>query len=227
MTASLLRRLAAEFLGSGLLTTIVVGSGIAAQRLSPHDIGLQLLENVVAICAGLPVLIIVFGPLSGAHFNPLVSLVESVSGGRPWRDTALYIPAQVLGCILGAMLANVMFAEPAVSFSRNDRLTGPHFLSEIVATAGLIFVIFALDRVGRAAVSPVAVSAYIAAACFFTSSACFVNPAVTVGRMLSDSFTGIAPASVPGYLAAQLLGAAVGYLLVRLFFPRRLPVVAN
>ena len=216
---TLLRRLSAELLGSALLAAVVVGSGIAAQRLSPGDTGLRLLENAFATALGLPVLILIFGPVSGAHFNPVVSLVDSLSGLRPWRDTAAYIPTQIAGCVLGAMLANLMFGDPAISISTTDRLTPPHFLAEIVATAGLILVIFALARTGRAGVTPWAVGAYIGAAYFFTSSASFANPAITLGRMVSDTFAGIAPASAPGFIAAQLVGAALGFLLVRWLYP--------
>ena len=216
---SLARRLTAELLGSALLAALVVGSGIAAQRLSPGDTGLQLLENAFATALGLPVLILIFGPLSGAHFNPVVSLVDSASGLRPWRDTAAYIPTQIVGCILGAMLANLMFGDSAVSVSTTDRLTPGHFLAEVVAAAGLILVIFALARTGRAHLTPAAVGAYIGAAYFFTSSASFANPAITIGRMFSDSFAGIAPGSTPGFIAAQLIGGAVGLLLVRWLYP--------
>lgn len=220
MTTALLRRLSAELLGSILLAALVVGSGIAAQRLSPTDTGLQLLENALATALGLPVLIIIFGPVSGAHFNPVVSLADSVSGLRSWRDTALYIPTQIVGCILGAMLANLMFGDPAVSISSNDRLTPPHFLAEIVATAGLILVIFVLARTDRTNLTPVAVGAYIGAAYFFTSSASFANPAITIGRIFSDTFAGIAPTSAPGFIIAQLIGAAVGFLILRWLYPR-------
>ena len=216
---SLLRRVSAELLGSALLAALVVGSGIAAQRLSPDDTGLQLLENAFATALGLPVLILIFGPLSGAHFNPVVSLVDSAIGLRSWRDTAAYIPAQIIGCILGATLANLMFGAPAVSISTTDRLTPGHFLAEVVATAGLILVIFVLARTQRAHLTPAAVGAYIGAAYFFTSSASFANPAITVGRMFSDTFAGIAPGSAPGFIAAQLIGGAVGLLLVRWLYP--------
>ena len=221
MTVALARRLSAELLGCALLAAIVIGSGIAAQRLSPGDVGLQLLENAIATALGLPVLILVFGQVSGAHFNPVVSLVDSASGLRSWADTALYIPVQIVGCIGGAILANLMFGDPAVTFSTTDRLTPPHFLAEVVATAGLILVVFALARTKRANLTPAAVGAYIGAAYFFTSSSSFANPAITVGRMFSDTFAGIAPGSVPGFIAAQLLGAAVGLLLVRWFHPPR------
>ena len=220
LTSAVLRRVAAEFLGSALLAAVVVGSGIAAERLSPTDIGLQLLENALATALALPVLILLFIHVSGAHFNPVVSLVDSAIGLRSWRDTAVYIPAQIVGCIAGALLANLMFGAAAVSWSIKERLTGGTFLAEIVATAGLVLVIFALARTGRASVIPVAVGAYIGAAYFFTSSTSFANPAITVGRMFSDSFAGIAPSSSLGFIAAQLIGGGVGYLLVKYFYPR-------
>jgi len=216
---SLARRLTAELLGSALLAALVVGSGIAAQRLSPGNTGLQLLENAFATALGLPVLILVFGPLSGAHFNPVVSLVDSASGLRSWRDTVAYVPAQIVGCILGAMLANLMFGDTAVSISTTDRLSPAHFLAEIVATAVLILVIFVLARTDRAHIAPWAVGAYIGAAYFFTSSASFANPAITIGRIFSDTFAGIAPSSAPGFISAQLIGAAIAFLLVRWFYP--------
>jgi glycerol uptake facilitator-like aquaporin len=217
----LLRRLVAELLGSALLAALVIGSGIAAQRLSPDDVGLQLLENAFATALGLPVLILVFAPISGAHFNPVVSLVDSISGLRSWRDTALYVPTQIIGCAAGAILANLMFGDPAVTISTTDRLSPGHFLAEIVATAGLILVIFTLARTGRANLTPVAVGAYIGAAYFFTSSASFANPAITIGRMFSDTFAGIAPSSAPGFILAQLIGATLGYLVVRLLLPKQ------
>jgi len=216
---NLARRLTAEFLGSALLAAVVIGSGIAAQRLSPSDTGLQLLENALATALALPVLILLFATVSGAHFNPVVSLVDSALGLRAWRDTALYIPSQIAGCIGGAALANLMFGLPAVAFSTTDRIAPQTFLAEIVATAGLVLVIFALARTGRAHLTAAAVGAYIGAAYFFTSSTSFANPAITVGRMFSDTFAGIAPASGPGFIAAQLLGGALGLLLVRWFFP--------
>ena len=221
MNVGLLRRLVAELIGSALLAALVIGSGIAAQRLSPDDVGLQLLESAFATALGLPVLILVFAPISGAHFNPVVSLVDSISGLRSWRDTALYIPTQIIGCIGGAVLANLMFADPAITISTTERLTPAHFLAEVVATAGLILVIFSLARSDRANLTPVAVGAYIGAAYFFTSSASFANPAITIGRMFSDTFAGIAPSSAPGFILAQLIGAAIGHLLVRLLHPAR------
>lgn len=215
------RKLTAELVGSALLAALVVGSGIAAQRLSPGNVGLQLAENAAATAAGLFAFILIFGPVSGAHFNPVVSLVDSAFGFRSWRESGLYIPAQVVGCVVGTVLANVMFALPPVQISQTDRITGPHFLSEIVATAGLVLVIFSLVRSGRSAWAPAAVGAYIGAAYFFTSSASFANPAITIGRMFTDTFAGIAPGSAPGYLIAQLVGGAVGFGFIRFLYPRR------
>ncbi|WP_395638348.1 aquaporin [Pseudolysinimonas sp.] len=213
-----LRRVAAEFVGSALLATVVIGSGIAAHQLSA-DVGLQLLENALVTALGLTVLILVFASVSGAQFNPAVTLVDVLLGHRRRGDLALYLPAQIAGCIAGAVLANAMFGLTAVSWSTTDRLTVPHLLAEVVATAGLVLVIFALVRTGRGALVGPAVGAYIGAAYFFTSSTSFANPAITIGRMFSDTFAGIAPSSAPGYVAAQLVGAIVGWLAVRAFFP--------
>ena len=196
--APLSRRLAAELVGTALLVTVVVGSGIAAQQLSPDDVGLQLLENSTATVFGLAVLILLFGPVSGAHFNPAVSAADWLLGrragtGLTGRDTAAYVAAQVIGGVAGAVLANAMFDLPAGQISTKDRLSLGHGLGEIVATAGLVLLIFALARTGRAALSAAAVGAYIGAAYWFTSSTSFANPAVTVGRMFTDTFAGIAP----------------------------------
>ena len=214
------RRLAAEALGSLALTAIVVGSGIAAQTLSPTDVGLQLAENAVVTAFGLFALIVVLGPLSGAHFNPVVTLADAIFGSRPRREILSYSIAQTVGCIAGAVLANLMFNRAGISISVHERATPAHFLAEIVATAGLIVVIFTLVRAGREQFAAPAVATYIGAAYFFTSSTSFANPAITIGRLFSDSFAGIAPGSVPGYLAAQLIGAALGYVIVRVLQPR-------
>ncbi len=203
-----------------LLAALVIGSGIAAQQLSPNQTGLELAENAVATAAGLFAIILMVGPVSGAHFNPVVSAVDAVFGGLSWRDVAAYLPAQVAGCIAGAVLANLMFDRSAVSISTHHRATWPHLLSEVVATAGLLLVIFALARSGRSDKAPAAVGAYIGAAYWFTSSTSFANPAITTGRMFSDSFAGIAPASAPGFIAAQLVGGLVGTGLIRLFYPQ-------
>jgi len=215
-----MRRIGGEFLGSALLTAIVVGSGIAAQQLSPTDVGLQLFENAITTALGLTVLILVFAQVSGAHFNPVVSLVDAFLGHRAWIEVMRYIPAQIVGCIAGAILANLMFGAPAVTWSTTDRLSAPHFLAEVVATAGLILVIFALARTGRSALAAPAVGAYIGAAYFFTSSASFANPAITIGRMFTDTFAGIAPSSAGGYLLAQVVGAALGLAMIVIFFPQ-------
>lgn len=218
--APIARRVLCEFIGSALLAGIVIGSGITAASLSPNDVGLQLLENAAATALGLFVIILMFAPLSGAHFNPIVSLVDAALGHRPWREVTFYVPAQIAGCVAGAVLANAMFGLPAVSLSTKDRLTGPHFLAEIVATAGLVLIIFALARSGRGPLAPAAVAAYIGSAYFFTSSTSFANPAITIGRMFSDTFAGIAPGSAPGFIGAQVIGGALGLLLVRALYPQ-------
>ena len=214
----------AEFVGSALLVAIVVGSGIAAERLSPTDVGVQLLENSLATAYGLGVLILVFGPVSGAHFNPLVSLVDWLLGRRSrtgmnarllWR----YAVVQISGAIAGAVLANVMFDHRAVEIATKERLSAGHLLAEVVATAGLVVVIFTWARTGRAGLSAAAVGAYIGAAYWFTSSTSFANPAVTIGRMFSDTFVGIAPTSVAPFIAAQFVGAIVGLALTVFLHP--------
>ena len=220
---ALVRRLAAEFLGSAFLAAIVIGSGIAAQRLSPSDTGLQLLENSAATAAGLFAIILMFGPVSGAHFNPVVSFADAAMGGLSWRDAAAYLPAQVAGCVTGAVAANLMFGLSAVSISVKHRATGAHALSEVIATAGLILVIFALVRAGRAASAPAAVGAYIGAAYWFTASTSFANPAITIGRMFSNTFAGIAPSSAPFFILAQLGGGIAGVLLIRFLYPTLTP----
>ncbi|HEV2347248.1 MAG TPA: MIP/aquaporin family protein, partial [Actinocrinis sp.] len=222
----LARRAFAEALGTGLLVTVVVGSGLMAQRLSPGQTGLELLENSTATAFGLAVLILAFGPVSGAHFNPVVTLVDHLLGRRAGtgirpRAAAAYIGAQILGGIGGAVLANLMFDQPAIAASTHSRTGFPVWLGELVATAGLILVVFALGRTGRARQAPAAVGAYIGSAYWFTSSTSFANPAVTIARALTDSFAGIAPASVPGFVLAQLLGAALGALTVVVLYPRR------
>ena len=216
---ALWRRLLSEFVGSALLAALVIGSGIAAQQLSPGTIGLQLLENAGATAAGLYAIILVLSPVSGAHLNPVVSLADALEGGTTWRDALSYIPFQIVGCVVGAVLANVMFSLPAINLSTHHRATGPHFLSEVLATAALVVLIFGLARTHRSALTPAAVGAYIGAAYFFTSSTSFANPAIAVGRMLSNSFAGIAPSSVPWFIVAELLGGAVGLLGLRALFP--------
>jgi glycerol uptake facilitator-like aquaporin len=220
------RRLTAEFLGSAFLAAAVIGSGIAAQRLSPSQTGLQLLENAAATAAGLFAIILMFGPVSGGHFNPVVSFVDAAFGGLSWRDAAAYLPAQVAGCIAGAVAANLMFALPAVTISGRHRASAAHFLSEVIATLGLLLVIFALARSGRARSAPAAVGAYIGAAYWFTSSTSFANPAITVGRMFSDTFAGIAPSSAPGFIAAQVLGGVLAAGIIKALYPDIAPADA-
>jgi len=220
------RRLLAEFLGSAFLAAAVIGSGIAAQRLSPGQTGLQLLENAAATAAGLFAIILMFGPVSGGHFNPVVSFADAFFGGLSWRHAAAYLPAQVAGCIAGAVLANLMFALPAVTISTKHRATPAHFLSEVIATIGLLLVIFALARSGRARSAPAAVGAYIGAAYFFTSSTSFANPAITIGRMFSDTFAGIAPSSVPSFITAQILGGILAAAVIKALYPAITPAEA-
>ena len=220
------RRLLAEFLGTGLLVAVVIGSGIAAQRLSPGDTGLQLLQNSLTTVFGLGVLILLFGPVSGAHFNPVVSAVDWLLGrragtGLTGADTLAYTAAQILGGIAGAALANIMFELPPLQLSEHARTGVPLWIGEIVATAGLIAVIVALARTGRAALSAVAVAAWIGAAYWFTSSTSFANPAVTIARMFSDTFAGISPASTPMFVLAQIVGAALGTAAGRRAVPGR------
>jgi len=201
----------------------VIGSGIAAQQLSPGATGLELLQNALVTGAGLFAIILIFGSLSGAHFNPVVSFVDAAFGGISWRDATAYLPAQVAGCMTGAVVANVMFSLRAVSISTHVRATGPHLLSEAIATLGLLLVIFALARSGKGNYTPAAVGAYIAAAYFFTSSTSFANPAITVGRTLSDTFAGIAPSSVLPFIGAQIVGAALAVVVVKVLYPGLTP----
>jgi arsenate reductase len=222
----LARRLFAELLGSAFLAAVVIGSGIAAQTLSPNEVGLELFENAAATAAGLYTIILMFGPVSGGHFNPVVSLADACFGGIRWRDALAYIPAQVAGCVLGAVAANGMFSLAAISISTHHRASTAHLFSEAIATAGLLLVIFSLARTKRSNTAPAAVGAYIGAAYFFTSSASFANPAISVGRMFSDTFAGIAPASVPGFVVAQLIGGACAILAIRVLYPDVTPAEA-
>lgn len=215
----LARAALAEFLGTAFLVAVVVGSGIAAVRLSPGDVGLQLLENSFATGAGLVALILAFGSVSGAHFNPVVSLVDWKLGGLSPRALAAYVPAQIVGACTGSVVANLMFDLDAVNLSTKVRSDSGLFLAEVVATVGLLFVIFGSTRGGNARATPFAVGAYIASAYFFTSSTSFANPAVTVGRTLSNTFAGIDPSSVTAFITAQLVGAVVGFVLILALFP--------
>jgi glycerol uptake facilitator-like aquaporin len=222
-SAPLGRRLFAEFLGTGLLVTVVVGSGVAAQQLSPNDVGLQLFENSTATVFGLAVLILMLGPVSGAHFNPVVSIADWFLGrkagaGLPLREVGSYTVVQCLGGIGGALLADAMFSV-GVHLSHKHRASAGHLLGEVVATAGLLALIFALARTHRGMLAAPAVGAYIGAAYWFTSSTAFANPAVAIGRMFSNTFAGIAPASVLPFIGMQLIGLGVGVVLVLVLYP--------
>jgi arsenate reductase len=219
MRPDLTRRAVAEFLGTGLLVAVVVGSGIAAQRLSPGNVGLQLLENSAATAAGLVAIIFAVGAISGAHLNPVVSLADAFFGGLPRRDLLAYIPAQIAGGICGAMLANLMYSLPAVQWSTKTRFGGGLWLGEVVATAGLLLVIFGIARSGRTSVTPFAVGLYIGAAYWFTSSTSFANPAVTIARMFTNTFAGIAPSSVPAFVTFELVGGIVAVALIAYLYP--------
>lgn len=220
--APLVARASAELIGTALLVAIVVGSGIQATELT-KDVGVQLLANSTATVFGLGILILLLGPVSGAHFNPVVTLAEWWTARREGpgvtpREVAVYVPAQVVGAIAGAILADAMFGQPLVEWSTHDRSVGHLLLGEVVATAGLILLIFGLARADNLRFAPVAVASYIGAAYWFTSSTSFANPAVTIGRAFTDTFAGIAPGSVAGFVVMQIVGAVVGLALVALIF---------
>jgi arsenate reductase len=219
MPPSLPRRALAEFCGTAFLVAVVVGSGIAAQRLSPDDVGLQLLENAAATAGGLVALILAFGPVSGAHFNPIVSVADTVFGGLARRDLPAYVGVQIAGGVTGCMVANLMFELPAAQWSTTSRSGSGIWLAEAVATLGLLMVIFGVVRSGRATAAPFAVGAYIGAAYFFTSSTSFANPAVTIGRAFTDTFAGIQPSSAPAFIVCQLVGGGVALVLIRTLYP--------
>jgi glycerol uptake facilitator-like aquaporin len=224
VSGQLARRALAECLGTGLLVAVVVGSGIMAARLSPTDVGLELLENSLATALGLTALILMLGPVSGAHFNPVVTLADFVlgrrsGGGTDLKAVAVCIPAQVAGGIGGAVLANLMFDLPAATAATHVRSSGHLWLGEVVATAGLILLIFSLVRTGRGALAAPAVGGYIGAAYWFTSSTSFANPAVTIARAFTDTFAGIAPGSVGAFIAFQVLGAGIGVALIAVLYP--------
>ncbi|MBE4741709.1 MULTISPECIES: aquaporin [Streptomyces] len=215
-------RAAAELVGTAALVAVVIGSGIQATELT-KDVGVQLLANSLATVFGLGVLILLLGPVSGAHFNPVVTLAEWWTGRRGGagvtiREAAVYVPSQIIGAIAGAILADAMFGKPLVEWSTHDRSAGHLLLGEVVATAGLILLIFGLARTDQLRFAPVAVASYIGAAYWFTSSTSFANPAVTIGRTFSDTFAGIAPGSVAGFIGMQLIGGVVGLALVALIF---------
>jgi glycerol uptake facilitator-like aquaporin len=212
MKNSLSRRIAAEFLGTGFLVAAVVGSGIMGERLSGGNLAIALLANTLATGAALAALILAFRPISGAHLNPVVSLAEAFRSGLAWKEAGLYATAQVCGGVAGALCANLMFALPAFSISRHARTGGPQWLSEFVATFGLLLVIRTVARFTPDWL-PLAVAAYIVAAYWFTSSTSFTNPAVTIARSFSDTFSGIRPVDVPAFLAAQLTGGVSGAIV--------------
>jgi arsenate reductase len=214
------RRLVAEALGTCLLIVAVVGSGIMASRLSPDDVGIQLLENAAATAGALVGLILMFGAVSGAHFNPAVTLIDRLFGTMTTREAVAYVVAQTLGGCAGSVIANLMFELPAIEWSSRSRSSGALWLSEVVATVGLLLVIHGCVRTGRANAVPFAVGAWIGGAYWFTSSTSFANPAVTVARTLSDSFAGIEPASVPMFIVMQLAGTLLAYGLIRFLYPQ-------
>ena len=216
---TLIARLTAEAVGTALLVATVVGSGIMAQRLSPDDVGLQLLENAAATTGALIALILALGPVSGAHFNPVVSMVTRLFGGLSTRDTILYSLVQIAGGCIGAMIANVMFELDVVNLSTKDRSSGALWFSEVIATIGLVLIIFCIVRSGRASAVPYAVGVWIGGAYWFTSSTSFANPAVDFARSLSDSFAGIKPSSIPGFLIAQIIGGLLAIVLVKILYP--------
>jgi glycerol uptake facilitator-like aquaporin len=214
-----MRRAVAELIGTAMLLLAVIGSGIAAQSLSPDDTGLELLENAVATGAALVAIILAVGSVSGAHLNPVVSCADAVFGGLSRVQLAVYVVAQVVGAAIGVVIANLMFALPAVSISTHVRSSPNLWLGEIVATFGLLLVVFGLTRSGRGAAAPFAVGAYITGAYFFTSSTSFANPAVTLARTLSDTFAGIAPTSVVAFIVAQFVGAGLACAVIRVLWP--------
>ncbi len=219
MSASLGRRALAEFIGTAFLVMAVIGSGIMASRLSPGDAGLELFENAVVTGAALVAIILGVGSVSGAHLNPVITLLDRTLGGMRSSEAGAYIGAQFAGGVVGAMIANLMFGQPAVEVSTQVRSGGGLWLGEAVATFGLALIVFGVVRSGRTTVVPFAVGAYIAAAYFFTSSTSFANPAVTFARMFSNTFAGIAPVSVPGFIAFQLVGAAIALGAIRVLYP--------
>jgi glycerol uptake facilitator-like aquaporin len=211
--------MAAEALGTCLLLVAIVGSGIAASRLSPMNAGLQLFENAATTAFALVAIILALGPVSGAHLNPVITLVDRLSGGVSTSEASAYVLAQAVGAVAGAVIANLMFSLPAIELSGLDRAGGGLLLGEVVATSGLVLVVFGVIRSPRPGAAPFAIGAFIGSAHFFTSSTSFANPAVTLARALSDTFTGIAPSSVLPFVASQLVGGIVGYAVVLTLIP--------
>jgi glycerol uptake facilitator-like aquaporin len=222
--SDLARRACAEGIGTALLLATVVGSGIMAERLAGGNVAIALLANTIATGAGLVALILTFGPISGAHFNPAVTLVDAWQRGLPWREVPAYLAAQIAGAFAGVAVAHGMFAEPVFAWSRHARAGAPQLLSEFVATFGLLAVIWGVSR-RRSTAVPFAVGAYITAAYWFTASTSFANPAVTLARSVTDTFAGIRPVDAPGFVAAQLAGAIAATALFRWLAPS-LPEIA-
>jgi glycerol uptake facilitator-like aquaporin len=218
---NLTRRVIAEGIGTAFLLAIVIGSGIMGERLANGNAAIALLGNTLATGAGLIALIQTFGPISGAHFNPAVTLADSAQGGTPWKEALVYIIAQVIGAISGTAMANIMFGLPVFFASRHARAGAAQLFSEVIATFGLVSVILSCAR-RRSSMTSFAVGAYIAAAYWFTSSTSFANPAVTLARSLSDTFAGIRPVDVPGFIVAQLLGATAATILFWWLMPLKL-----
>jgi glycerol uptake facilitator-like aquaporin len=218
VTDQLTRRLLAEFIGTAFLLAGVIGSGIMAERLT-EDVGLQLLANAAATAGVLYAIILMFGPVSGAHFNPAVTIADATLGSRPWRDVGPYIVSQVAGGAVGVIVANLMFELDAVNVSEKVRDGSGQYIAEIVATFGLVLLIFSLVRSGRDHLAASAVAAYIGGAYWFTSSTSFANPAVSVTRTLSDTFAGIDPGSAPAFVALELAGMALAVVVVRILYP--------
>ena len=219
---TLFRRLAAEFLGTAMLLCAVVGSGIMAERLAGGNVAIALLANVAAIAAALIALILMFATVSGAHFNPVVSTAAAIEGDFGWNDAVLYLFAQISGAVIGTMVANAMFGLPAYTWATKERLGMGQWLGEFVAAFGLIGVIIAVSRRYSIPVIALAVAAYIFAACWFTSSTSFANPAVTIARTMTDTFTGIRASDAPPFIAAQLLGAVSASFLFNWLVPKKL-----
>ena len=227
MPVTLGRRALAEALGTGLLIVAIIGSGIMAQRLSPNDVGLQLLENAAATGAALVGLILIFGTVSGAHFNPAVTITARAHGTIDTPNAIIHVAAQIVGGCAGAILANVMFELPAFELSTQTRSSGALWLSEVVATIGLLIVIHGCIRTGRSEAVPYAVGFWIAGAYWFTSSTSFANPAVTIARTLSDSFAGIRPSSAPMFIVMQLIGTVIALGLIAFLYPTPRPELSH
>jgi glycerol uptake facilitator-like aquaporin len=224
-SANIQRRALAEALGTALLLATVVGSGIMGERLAGGNVAIALLANTIATGAGLVALILAFGPISGAHFNPAVTLADATQGGLPWKQVPIYVVAQVAGAMVGVMAAHIMFGEPLLAVSRHARAGVGQLASEFIASFGLLSVIWGCSR-SRPSITPFAVGAYITAAYWFTASTSFANPAVTLARSFTDTFSGIRPQDAPGFMVAQLLGAFAATVTFRWLVPA-LPQTAD